>query len=77
MRWIYFSSYTNIYLLIVDIPRNYSSSSIDDFSFILLLENGTELNISELSNLKANISIPMTDLNSLNYDYAKYSGTDN
>ena len=63
---------TNIYLLIIDIPYNYSGSSINDFSFVLLLENGTELNISEISNLKVDISIPILDLDSLNYDYAIY-----
>ena len=61
-----------IYVLIVDIPSNYNNSSSDDFSFMLFLENGTELNLSILTNLKINISVPMTNLNSLNIDYAEY-----
>ena len=61
-----------IYVLIVEIPSDYNYSSSNDFSFMLFLENGTELNLSILTNLKINISVPMTNLNSLNIDYAEY-----
>ena len=65
---------TNIYVLIVDIPNNIGNAT-NDFCFMLVLENGTELNINKLNklnNLKINISVPMTNLDSLNYDYATY-----
>ena len=63
---------TKLYLLIVDTPSKYQNSSSNDFSFFLLLENGTELNISDFSNIKINISVPMTNIDLLNYDYATY-----
>ena len=61
----------DIYALIIDIPR-YGNNSLDDFSLKLLLENGTELDINKLNELKVNISIPMKNLELLNYDYATY-----
>ena len=39
---------------------------------MIFLENGTELDMSKLKNLKINISLPMNNLDSLNYDYATY-----
>lgn len=41
---------TNIYVLIVDIPNN-SGNTTNDFCFMLVLENGTELNINKLNKL--------------------------
>ena len=63
---------TNIYTIIIDIPSKYNSSSTNDLSFMFFLENGTELNITKLTNLKINISFPMINLESLNYNYAAY-----
>ena len=63
---------TDLYALIVDIPSKYANSSTKDFSFFLLLKNGTELDIHQLDISKINISIPMINLDLLNYDYATY-----
>ena len=62
---------SNIYALIVDSPSKYSNSTINDYGFILLLENGTELDVSKISeDLKVKISIPIIDLELANFDYA-------
>jgi hypothetical protein len=62
---------TSIYALIVDSPSKYSNSTINDYGFILLLENGTELNLSKISeDLKVKISIPIINLELANFNYA-------
>ena len=62
---------SKIYALIVDSPTKYSNSSINDYGFILLLENGTELNLSNLSeDIMVNVSIPISNLELANYNYA-------
>ena len=62
---------TNIYALLVNSPSKYSNSSINDFDFVLLFENGTQLNLSNIKEeLKVNISIPITNLDLVNYNYA-------
>lgn len=61
---------TNLYALLVSSPSKYSNSSINDFDFVLLLENGTVLNLSNIEDLKVNISIPITNLDLINYNYA-------
>ena len=62
---------TKIYALIVDSPSKYSNSTINDYGFILLLENGTELNLSNISeDLKVKISIPIVNLELANFNYA-------
>ena len=61
-----------IYALIVDSPSKYSNSTINDYGYILLLENGTELNILNLSeDLKVKISIPIINLDLANFNYAQ------
>ena len=61
----------NIYALVVESPSKYSNSTINDYGFVLLLENGTELNLSKLEdNLKVKISIPIINLELANFDYA-------
>ena len=62
---------TNIYALIVDSTSKYSNSSINDYGFVLLLENGTELNLLNIKEeFRVNISIPIINLNLTNYNYA-------
>jgi len=63
---------TKIYALILDSQNKYINSSTNDLSFKLFLENGTELDISNMNNLKINISMPMINLDLLNYEYALY-----
>ena len=63
---------SKIYVLIVDSISRYSNSTINDYGFVLFLENGTELNLSTLSEeLKVKISVPIQNLELVNYDYAK------
>ena len=60
-----------IYALIVDSPSKYSNSTINDYGFVLLLENGTELNLSNLNeDLKVKISLPIINLDLTNFNYA-------
>ena len=47
------------------------NSAINDYDYKFILENGTELNITNL-NLYTNISIPIKNLELANYDYALY-----
>jgi hypothetical protein len=61
---------TNIYALILDSQNEYNNSSTNDLSFKLFLENGTELNISDMKELEITVSMPMTNIDLLNYDYA-------
>ena len=62
---------TKIYALVVDSPSKYSNSAINDYGFVLLLENGTELNLSYLSDdIKVKISIPIINLELANFDLA-------
>jgi len=62
---------SKIYALIVDSPTKYSNSSINDYGFILLLENGTELNLSKLNeDIMVNVSIPISNTELANFNYA-------
>ena len=62
---------TKIYALLVDSPSKYSNSTINDYGFVLLLENGTELNLTKLEEgLQVNISLPIINLPLANYHYA-------
>ena len=61
---------TNIYALILDSQNVYINSSTNDLSFKLFLENGTELNISDMKELEITVSMPMANIDLLNYDYA-------
>ena len=62
---------SKIFVLIVDSISKYSNSTINDYGFVLFLENGTELNLSTLSEeLKVKISVPIQNLELVNYDYA-------
>ena len=63
---------SNIYVLLVESASKYSNSTINDYGFVLLLENGTELNLSYLNDeLKVNISIPIVNLDLAKFNYAK------
>ena len=61
-----------IYALIVDSPSKYSNSSINDYGFVLLLENGTELDLSNINeDIRVKISIPIINLELAKFNYAK------
>ena len=60
-----------IYALIVDSPSKYSNSSINDYGFVLLLENGTELDLSNINeDIRVRISIPIINLDLAKFNYA-------
>ena len=60
-----------IYTLLVDSKSKYSNSTINDFDFVLLLENGTELDLSLIDkDIKVNVSIPVINSELVNYNYA-------
>ena len=62
---------TNIYILMVESPSHYVNPVTNDFNFILVFENGTELNLSNINiNISVNISAPITNLELAHYDYA-------
>ena len=62
---------SKIYAFIVDSPTKYSNSSINDYAFALFLENGTELNLSNLNdNIVLNLSLPISNLDLANFNYA-------
>ena len=62
---------SKIYAFVVDSPTKFSNSSINDYGFVLLLENGTELNLSNLNeNIVLNLTIPISNLELANFDYA-------
>ena len=61
----------NIYALIVDSVSKYSNSTINDYGFVLLLDNGTELDLSKINeDLKVTISIPIINLDLAKFNYA-------
>ena len=62
---------SKIYVFVLDSPTKFSNSSINDYGFVLLLENGTELNLSILNeNIALNLTIPISNLELANFDYA-------
>jgi hypothetical protein len=61
----------DIYLLIIDLPSNDSKTVTSDYDYKFILENGTELDLNNIKeDIYVNISVPIRDLNSSNFDYA-------
>jgi len=63
---------TNIYALILETYNDNPNALTDDLYFVLLFENGTELDICKDENIKVNISSSIKNLISAHYDYAVY-----
>ena len=62
---------TNIYILIVESESSYNNPLTNDFDFVLILENGTELDLSYINeDIIIDISAPIIDLEKAHYDYA-------
>jgi len=62
---------TNIYVLIADVQSSNSRKATSDFEYALILENGTELNLSEINkDYYVDISFPIRDLELANFDFA-------
>ena len=63
----------NIYILVSDFPSNDSLSATSDYIFKIILENGTELNLSFIdADFYVNIVVPIRDLNLAKFYYASY-----
>ena len=63
---------TNIYALILETYNDNPNALTNDFYFVLLFENGTELYPCNNESIKVNISSPIMNLTSAHYDYAVY-----
>jgi surface protein len=62
-----------IYILIADIPSEDSRSATSDFDFVLILENGTELKLSDIKeDFYVEIAMPIRDVDLANFDYLLY-----
>ena len=63
----------NIYVLISDLPSNDSWTATSEYSFKFILENGTELNLSNLDeDFYIDVSVPIRNLNLSNFHYISY-----
>jgi len=63
----------DIYIMITNFSSKNEKSAINDYDFIFMLDNGTELNLSNLDeDLYSNISISISNLDLAHYYYAKY-----
>ena len=61
----------DIYILIMDLPSNDSKTVTSDYDYKFILENGTELDLNNIKeDIYVNVSVPLRDLNSSNFDYA-------
>ena len=64
---------SNIYVLISDLPSNDSWTATSEYSFKFILENGTELNLSNLDeDFYIDVSVPIRNLNLSNFHYISY-----
>ena len=64
---------SNIYVLISDLPSNDSRTATSEYSFKFILENGTELNLSNLDeDFYIDVSVPIRNLNLSNFHYISY-----
>ena len=61
----------NIYILISDSPSSDERSATSDYEYVLVLENGTELKLSDIKeDFYVEISVPIRDTDLANFDYA-------
>ena len=59
-----------IYILLIDYPSNDSNTATSDYDYKLILENGTELNISKINEVfYIDISVPIRDFNLSKFEY--------
>ena len=62
-----------LYILINDYPSEKSNKATTDYDYRIFLENGTELNLSEIKeDIYVDIYVPITDLDLINYNYSKH-----
>ena len=63
----------NLYIFIYDSPSNDSRTATSEYNFVLFLEDGTKLNLSEIKDdFYITVNVPIRDLDLANYNYAKY-----
>ena len=61
-----------IYILMVDSESKDSRTATSDYNFKILLENGTQLNFSNINqDCYVDVSVPIRDLDLANFDYAQ------
>ena len=61
-----------IYLIINDYPSNDSQMSINNYDYKLVLENGTEIDLSKIyEDFYADLSIPLMNISISNFNYYK------
>ena len=62
-----------IYILMADMLSNDSRTATSDYNFVVLLENGTQLNFSNINkDFYIDVYVPIRDLDLANFDYAQY-----
>ena len=61
-----------LYVFIYDIPNNDSRTVISDYNYILVLRNGTALNISEITeDFYVSVSVSIRNLDLANFDFVE------
>ena len=61
-----------MYVFIYDTPSNDSRTAISEYNYILVLKNGTQLNLSEINeDFYISISVPIRNLDLANFDFAE------
>ena len=64
---------SNIYFLISDLPSDDSMTATSEYNFKFILENGTELNLSNIDeDFYIDVSVPIRNLNLSNFHYITY-----
>jgi len=64
---------SSIYILFSDLPSNDSRTATSDYNFKFILENGTELNLSNIDeDFYIDVSVPIRNLNLSNFHYITY-----
>ena len=54
-------------------PNNDIRGATSNYTFSIVLENGTQLELNNLNeDIHYDVSVPIRDLNISNFDYAKY-----
>ena len=64
---------TKLYVFIYDAPSNDSRTATSDYNYVLILENGKQLNLSKISeDILLEVTVPIRDFDLANYELAKY-----
>ena len=65
----------NVYIILADMPSSNPKSATSDYEYVLVLENGTELRLSDIKeDFYVDVSVPIRDLDLANFDSAKAFG---